>query len=310
MRPCISILVALTVLASVGCGPDDRAASPAATEPANQGLLAGSGPRLVNFYATWSPTREHMKPVIERLEQDFGDEVDFVWIDVDEAPELVRQYELERYPTLILFDDGREVDRWAGETPEPVLREALAEYASRPQEREATMNERSGAITFQGDPLTLIGPELAAGDEAPDALLLANDLSQVSLSSLAGRVRIISVVPSLDTRVCDIQTRRFNAEAAQLGDDVAVLTISMDLPFAQQRWMYLGNVESIQLLSDHRDAEFGLAYGVLIKELRLLARSVFVVDRDGIIRYIEIVPEMTSEPNYDAALNMAVSLAE
>ncbi|MHC4104403.1 MAG: thiol peroxidase, partial [Planctomycetota bacterium] len=132
--------------------------------------------------------------------------------------------------------------------------------------------------------------------------VLANDLSPVKLSSFRGKVCVICSVPSLDTPVCDIQTKKFNEQAALLGDDVVVLTISMDLPFAQQRWCGSANVENVQTLSDHAKAEFGTGFGILIKELRLLARTVFVVDKEGIIRYIEIVEEVTNEPDYEAAL--------
>ncbi len=165
------------------------------------------------------------------------------------------------------------------------------------------MAERKDVVKFKGNPLTLMGNELKAGDAAPDAEVLANDLSEVKLSGFRGKVCVICTVPSLDTPVCDIQTRKFNEQAASLGNDVVVLTISMDLPFAQQRWCGAANVENVQTLSDHHKAEFGTAFGILIKELRLLARTVFVVDKEGIIRYIEIVDEVTNEPDYEAALS-------
>ncbi|MDT8302227.1 MAG: thiol peroxidase [Sedimentisphaerales bacterium] len=165
------------------------------------------------------------------------------------------------------------------------------------------MAERKDVIKFKGNPLTLVGNELKVGDTAPEAEVLANDLSPVKLSGFGGKVCVICTVPSLDTPVCDIQTRKFNEQAASLGNDVVVLTISMDLPFAQQRWCGAANVENVQTLSDHQKAEFGTAYGILIKELRLLARTVFVVDKKGIIRYIEIVDEVTNEPDYEAALS-------
>ena len=164
------------------------------------------------------------------------------------------------------------------------------------------MTERKDVVTFKGKPLTLVGNPVKVGDKAPDAEVLANDLSAVRLSGFRGKVCVICSVPSLDTSVCDIQTRKFNEKAASLGEDVIVLTISMDLPFAQKRWCGSANVENLQTLSDHRVGEFGNAFGVLIKELRLLARTVFVVDADGIIRYIQIVDEMTHEPDYEAAL--------
>jgi len=163
--------------------------------------------------------------------------------------------------------------------------------------------ERTGLVTMKGNPLTLIGNVVRVGQLAPDAELVANDLSAVKLSSFAGRIRVITSVPSLDTPVCDVETRRFNQEAAGLGDDVSVLAISMDLPFAQQRWCGAAGVTNVQTLSDYRGAPFGNAYGILIKGLHLLTRAVFVVDRDGAIRYQEIVGELTSEPDYDAVLD-------
>jgi thiol peroxidase len=138
--------------------------------------------------------------------------------------------------------------------------------------------------------------------------LLANDLSPVRLSSFAGKVCIVTSVPSLDTPVCDIETRRFNEEAGKLGNGLAVLTVSMDLPFAQKRWCGAAGVRNVQTLSDHRDAAFGTSYGVLIKGLRLLARAVFVLDKNGVIRYQELVKELTDEPDYTAALAAAKGL--
>ncbi len=164
------------------------------------------------------------------------------------------------------------------------------------------MEERDGIITMKGNPLTLVGKELKVGDIAPDIEVLDNDLAPVRLSSFKGKVCVISSVPSLDTPVCDMETRRFNEEAGNLGPDVLILTISMDLPFAQKRWCGAAGVDKVITLSDHRDASFGTDYGVLIKELRLLARAVFVLDREGTIRYIQTVEEVTNEPDYDAVL--------
>jgi thiol peroxidase len=164
------------------------------------------------------------------------------------------------------------------------------------------MAERSGAITMKGNPLTLVGQEVKVGEPAPDFEVLANDLSPFKLSSLQGKVVVICSVPSLDTPTCDIETRWFNEEAAKLGSEVVVLTISMDLPFAQKRWCGAAGVERVTTYSDHREAAFGQAYGVLIKELRLLARAVFVVDKSGVVRYVQIVKELANEPNYDEVL--------
>jgi thiol peroxidase len=166
------------------------------------------------------------------------------------------------------------------------------------------MEERKEIITMEGQPLTLLGKGLKVGEPAPDFEALTNDLSPIKLSSFQGKVCIISSVPSLDTSVCDTMTRRFNEEAGSLGGDVVVLTISMDLPFAQSRWCGAAGVKNVQTLSDHRDASFGNAFGVLIKELRLLARAVFVVDKEGIVRYVQIVNELTNEPDYEAVLKV------
>jgi thiol peroxidase len=164
------------------------------------------------------------------------------------------------------------------------------------------MKERAGLVTMKGNPLTLLGNEVEVGERAPDFVALDTSPSPVEFSSFRGKVCILSSVPSLDTPVCDLETRRFNEEAGKLGEDVVVLTISMDLPFAQKRWCGAAGVTRVKTLSDHRDASFGTAYGVLIKELRLLARAVFVVDGQGTIRYVQLVKELTNEPDYDAVL--------
>lgn len=163
-------------------------------------------------------------------------------------------------------------------------------------------SERPGAVTFKGQPLTLVGPELKPGDKAPDFTIIDQSLQPVSLKDYAGRVVLLSVVPSLDTGICSAQTKRFNEEASKLPQDVAILTVSMDLPFAQARFCGAENIDRVKVLSDHRDASFAQAYGTLVKELRLESRAIFVIDRDGIIRYVEYVPEIASHPNYDSAL--------
>lgn len=164
------------------------------------------------------------------------------------------------------------------------------------------MQERAGIVTMKGNPVTLMGTEVRVGDKAPAFVAIDNDMNPVSSESFRGKVCIISSVPSLDTPVCDMETRRFNDEAARLGDDVDIITISMDLPFAQKRWCGAAGVDRVKTLSDHRDAAFGQAYGVLIKDLRLLARAVFVVDKEGTVRYVQLVEEIASEPNYDSIL--------
>lgn len=160
------------------------------------------------------------------------------------------------------------------------------------------------SITFKGNPVTLLGTEVKVGEKAPNFSVLANDLSEVTLDNTKGNVRLISVVPSLDTGVCDAQTRRFNEEAAKL-DNVKVLTVSVDLPFAQSRWCGAAGIENVQTLSDHRDLSFGEAYGLAIKELRLLARAVFVIDSNDTVTYAEYVSEATNHPNYETAVEAA-----
>jgi thiol peroxidase len=152
---------------------------------------------------------------------------------------------------------------------------------------------------MRGNPLTLVGDEVKVGDAAPEFVALANDLSPVRFSSFRGKVCVLSSLPSLDTPVCHAQTRQLSKKAEQLGAEVAILTVSMDLPFAQKRWSDAAGMIRVQTLSDHRDAAFGSAYGLLIKELRLLARAVLLVDREGTIRYVQIVRELTDEPTYD-----------
>ena len=162
--------------------------------------------------------------------------------------------------------------------------------------------ERTGVVTFKGKPMTLIGPALKPGDKAPDFSALGAGLTPVNLASSKGKVRLFSVVPSLDTPVCSIQTKRFNGELAALPAGVQSYTVSCDLPFAQARFCGSEKIERMATISDHRDVSFGTAFGVLIKELRLLTRSIFVVDAKDHIAYVQIVPEITSEPNYAEAL--------
>jgi thiol peroxidase len=170
------------------------------------------------------------------------------------------------------------------------------------------MTERTSAVSMKGNPLTLLGTELKVGDKAPDFEALNNDLAPVRLSNFKGKICLIASVPSLDTPVCDLETRRFNTEAGKLSPDVQILTISMDLPFAQKRWCGAAGVDKLITLSDHKEASFGLAYGVLIKELRLLARAIFVVDKAGILRYNQIVKEVADEPDYEKAIDLVKTL--
>jgi thiol peroxidase len=158
-------------------------------------------------------------------------------------------------------------------------------------------------VAMKGKPFQLAGNEVKIDDKAPDCDLIANDLSKVKLSSFCGKVCVLVSVPSLDTTVCDVEARRFNEEAAKLGPDAQVVVVSMDLPFAQKRWCGAAGIENVVTLSDHRQAEFGEKYGVLIDKLRLLARAVFVIDQGGVVQYVQIVPELTNEPDYDEVLD-------
>ncbi|MDP5274543.1 thiol peroxidase [Chengkuizengella axinellae] len=168
--------------------------------------------------------------------------------------------------------------------------------------------ERTGVATVKGNPLTLIGPELKVGDKAPDFKVNKDLFTEVSLSDFAGKVKLISVVPSLDTGVCDAQTRRFNEEAANLGENVAILTISADLPMAQARWCGAAGVDKVDTLSDYKTNSFGQAFGVLIKEIRLDMRSIFVVDENDTIQYVEYLKEMTDHPDYETAIEAVKKL--
>lgn len=159
-------------------------------------------------------------------------------------------------------------------------------------------------ITFKNNPVTLLGNEVKVGQKAPEFSVLRNDLSLATLADYSGQVKMISVVPSVDTGVCDAQTRRFNEEASKL-DNVKILTVSVDLPFAQKRWCAAAGIDKVEVLSDHRDLSFGEAYGVAIAELRLLARAVFVVDSNDTVVYAEYVSEATNHPDYEAAISAA-----
>jgi thioredoxin-dependent peroxiredoxin len=168
--------------------------------------------------------------------------------------------------------------------------------------------EREGIVAFDGNPLTLIGPELKEGEKAPDFVVLDKAMKEVTLRDFGGKIKVISVTPSIDTPVCHIQAMRFNQEAQKLPDTVVILNVSMDLPFAIERFCASEHIEKAIPLSDHRDASFGNSYGLLIKNLRLLARAIFVIDRDDIIRYVEIVPQLTNHPDYEKALEAVKKL--
>ncbi len=169
------------------------------------------------------------------------------------------------------------------------------------------MTERSNVATFKGGPLTLLGPEVRVGDRAPDFKLVGNDLADIDSAGLGGKVLVLSVAPSLDTPVCATQTRTFNEQAVGLSDDVVILSVSLDLPFALARFCGAEGIERVRTASDYKYRSFGEAYGVYIRELGLLARAVFVVGRDGKVVHAQYVPEVTNEPDYAAALDAVKS---
>jgi thiol peroxidase len=169
--------------------------------------------------------------------------------------------------------------------------------------------KQEGAVTLEGNPVTLLGTQPAVGEEAPGFTVVDAEWNEVHLSDYGGKVLLISAVPSVDTSVCSLQTQRFNEEAADLPDNVVVLTISQDLPFALDRFCGAEGVDRIPVLSDHVYAEFGDRYGILIEGMRLLARSIWLVDEQGKIAYKELVPEITDHPDYEAALEAAREVA-
>ena len=168
--------------------------------------------------------------------------------------------------------------------------------------------ERQNAITFKGAPLTLVGDEVQVGQPAPAFTAVMNDLSEYQLSNDQGKVIVLAAVPSLDTGICDMETRKFNELAASLGEDVQIVTISMDLPFAQARWCGAAGVDQVKTVSDYKGPEFGPRYGLLIKELHLLARAVLVIDKQGVVQYYQLVPEVAEEPDYDAVIEAVKKL--
>lgn len=171
-------------------------------------------------------------------------------------------------------------------------------------------SENHGGVTIKGNPLTTVGERVSVGDKAPEIELTNGSMEKVSLKEWSGKVRLVSVVPSLDTGICDAQTRRMNEEAAKLGDEVVVLTVSAEHPFNQKRWCGAAGIDQVEVLSDHYDMNFGSAFGTHIKEWRLNQRAMFVIDQDGVVRYTEYVPEIAQHPDYDGALAAVSSVLE
>jgi len=170
------------------------------------------------------------------------------------------------------------------------------------------MEERKGVVTIGGKPVTLLGREIKVGDKAPDFTIITKDSEPFDFKSTSGKIRLISVFLSLDTGICDTQARRFNEETASFGDKVEILNISVDLPYTQKRWCGAAGIDKIKLLTDHRDVQFGEAYGVLVKGLRVLARAIFVIDQDDVVKYVEYLPEIGSHPDYDKAIQAVKNL--
>jgi len=170
--------------------------------------------------------------------------------------------------------------------------------------------ENKNAVKVKGNPVTLVGEEIKTGQKAGDFKVLNTGLEEVLLSSFKNKIKLIASVPSLDTPVCDLEIKRFNDEASMLSKDLVIMFISMDLPFAQKRFCQANDIKIVKTLSDHRDADFGQKFGVLIKELRLLARAIFIIDKNDVIRYVQIVPELTSPPDYDQVLSALKKIVE
>ena len=173
-----------------------------------------------------------------------------------------------------------------------------------------SQEEHKGLVMMHGSPITLIGPQIQVGEQAPDFTAQDTELNDVTLGEFSGKIKLIASVPSLDTPVCDIEIHRFNQKATQLSGDIVVLFISMDLPFAQKRFCSAAEIKNVKSLSDHRTADFGMKYGVLIKDMRLLSRAIFVIDKDDIVRYVEYVKENGSQPDYDSALKAVEEISK
>jgi thiol peroxidase len=274
-------------------------------------VLEADRPVLVDFYTDACGYCKVLAPTIASLADEYAGRATVAKVNAARLGGIAREYEILGVPTVLLFSGGREVRRWPGVQDADVYRRALApliaRHASitRRKGKDAAMPRRDHAVTMKGKPLTLLGREVKVGDKAPDFTAVGTDLEEAGLSDFAGKTVVILSVPSLDTAVCSTEAKRFNEEAAKLGDDVRVVVVSMDLPFAQKRWCGAEGVDRVVTLSDHRAAAFGQAYGVLIEGLRLLARAVFVVAPDGTVTYTQLVEEITDEPDYDAALAAA-----
>ena len=273
----------------------------------DQAAVRVDQPVAVFFYRDDCGPCGELAPTMKALAERFDRQAAFYAVDAQASPRLAEAYDVPATPTVVLYQRGKPSRRWSSvEDPQVFARQfeqTLLAGESDNDMKGRPMPEQPNAITFKGNPLTLVGQEIQVGQDAPKFEAIEPDLSPFDLQDLLGKkIIVISSVPSLDTSVCSLQTKRFNEEAHKLADDVEIVTISMDLPFAQKRWCGAEDVHSVTVVSDHRDASFGQRYGMLIKELRLLARGVLVIDKSGKITYRQIVKEMTDEPDYDAAL--------
>ena len=264
-------------------------------------VMDAGKPVLVEFFGKWCAFCGKLEARLAELARQYGDRMEFVKVDVDRNADLAHRYGISEIPVVILFVDGQETHRWVGLRDPDEYRRVLDEVQPAPR-KESPMTQRTGSVMMKGKPVALEGNAVNVGDAAPDFVAVDTDMKEVRLSDYRGKVVLLLSVPSLDTSVCSLETRKFNESASRLGGDVVILTVSMDLPFAQKRWCGAEGVKAVKTLSDYRDASFGLAYGVLMKDLRLLARAVFVVGRDGKITYKQLVSEVSSEPDYDTAL--------
>jgi thiol peroxidase len=292
-----------------------------------QQVLDSPRPVLVDFSTDWCKYCRELAPTLGVLSQEYQGRAVFVRVDGDRSGSLVQKYGIHGYPTVMIFRHGARPVTLVGVREDQEYRSALDNSTSsvepvNPPDKmspvptagikapeiqlkgndmaQTAASERT--VTMRGQPMELVGTPQKVGDKAPNFVVVDNDLKETNFYDIPGKAFVILSVPSLDTRVCDIETRRFNEEAAKLGADVKVLAISMDLPFAQKRWCAGANIKNVQTLSDYRYASFGSAYGVLIKDLRLHARCVFVLDANRKFTYIQLVPEVSSEPNYDSVL--------
>ena len=293
------------------------------TDQFNKQVLAAQGPVMVDFYATWCRPCHLLEPVLDSVADQYKGRVEFVRLDAEKFADLSRLYKIEGYPTVLMFRNGQVVKQWLGLQERPQYVAGIAAELERPATAPTTQaqtqseggqtmarhDQTAGSVTMKGKKLDLTGQSLSVGNAAPDFTAVANDMSDFHLSDLAGEVVLVASVPSLDTSVCATETRHFNEEAAKLGGGITVLTVSMDLPFAQKRWCGAEGISAVKTVSDYRDADFGHKYGLLIEPLRLLARAVLVVDRGGTIRYIQVVDEVANEPDYAAALAAARTTA-